>query len=358
MPRTTTRPGPGRPVSAAPRRRPASLRLEKRTASTVPARAGDPPPWGGGLAASAGGAGPADRDTLHSADDGGGAAGTVPTGRHHWSAGPRPRGSDHHHRLVRRVASVHQPGRRRHRAPADETGPGRGHGVGPRRRRRPRRGAGPDPEQARSVRGCAGGGRPVGARPATSLRRPAPALHRNRPRLSGARRGGAEGSDGRGPPVLPGPAPGPAGLSLAPTATRLAATPYFVMHRFGIERRRADTMRRAAAVAGRLERGAALDPVAARARLEAVPGVGPWTSAEVVRRSHGDGDSLSVGDYHHAADVCFALAGEQDGTDARMLELLEPYRPHRARVVLLLAAGGVRRPRRAPRARLRRIAAI
>ncbi|HZT67989.1 MAG TPA: hypothetical protein VFA11_19555 [Acidimicrobiales bacterium] len=154
------------------------------------------------------------------------------------------------------------------------------------------------------------------------------------------------------------PAPGPAGLILAPTATRLAATPYFVMHRFGIERRRADTMRRAAAVAGRLERGAALDPVAARARLEAVPGVGPWTSAEVVRRSHGDGDSLSVGDYHHAADVCFALAGEQDGTDARMLELLEPYRPHRARVVLLLAAGGVRRPRRAPRARLRRIAAI
>jgi hypothetical protein len=37
--------------------------------------------------------------------------------------------------------------------------------------------------------------------------------------------------------------------------------------------------------------------------------------------------------------VSSALAGERRGSDERMLELLEPYRGHRARVVRLLMAG-------------------
>ena len=38
--------------------------------------------------------------------------------------------------------------------------------------------------------------------------------------------------------------------------------------------------------------------------------------------------------------VCWALAGERNGTDERMLELLEPYAGQRARVVLLIERAG------------------
>ena len=49
------------------------------------------------------------------------------------------------------------------------------------------------------------------------------------------------------------PAPGPAGLFLPPTPKRLATTPSWVFHRANIERKRADTIRRAYAYAVRLE---------------------------------------------------------------------------------------------------------
>ena len=70
----------------------------------------------------------------------------------------------------------------------------------------------------------------------------------------------------------------------------------------------------------------------------AVPGIGPWTAAEVGVRALGDADAVSVGDFHLPNLVAFALAGEPRGTDARMLELLEPYRGQRARVVRLARA--------------------
>ena len=50
--------------------------------------------------------------------------------------------------------------------------------------------------------------------------------------------------------------------------------------------------------------------------------------------------------------------GGTDGDDDRMLELLEPYRGHRARVQRLVTLSGIGRARRAPRARIRSIASI
>src|SRR5439155_6536003 len=49
------------------------------------------------------------------------------------------------------------------------------------------------------------------------------------------------------------PAPGPVDLLLPPDPARVAATPYWAFHPFGVEQKRADTLRRVAAVAGRLE---------------------------------------------------------------------------------------------------------
>jgi 3-methyladenine DNA glycosylase/8-oxoguanine DNA glycosylase len=153
-------------------------------------------------------------------------------------------------------------------------------------------------------------------------------------------------------------APGPGGLTLPPDGKTLARTPYFVFHRFGLERRRAEAIRFAAAHESSLEAVTNLDLATGRTRLLALPGVGPWSSAEVMRTALGDADAVSVGDYHLPHMVAYAFTGEPKGSDDRMLELLEPYRGHRGRVQLLLEAGGVGPPRRGPRMPLRNLAAI
>ena len=158
--------------------------------------------------------------------------------------------------------------------------------------------------------------------------------------------------------LLGEPAPGPAPLLLPPPPERLAALPYHAFHPLGVERRRADTVRLVARNARRLEEAAAMEPADARRRLRALPGVGAWTAAEVALAALGDADAVSVGDYHLPHHVAWALAGEPRGDDDRMLELLEPYRGHRGRVLRLLVAGAPGPPRFGPRLPLRDIASI
>jgi hypothetical protein len=146
------------------------------------------------------------------------------------------------------------------------------------------------------------------------------------------------------------PAPGPVPLRVPPAPERIAGTPSWAFHRWGVERKRADTVRRACAVAGRLE--------ASPDRLELVPGIGPWTAAEVRRLALGDADAVSVGDYHVPSLVSWALAGEPRGDDARMLELLAPYAGHRGRVQRLLEVAGPHAPRFGPRLPLQHIARL
>jgi hypothetical protein len=56
--------------------------------------------------------------------------------------------------------------------------------------------------------------------------------------------------------------------------------------------------------------------------------------------------------------VAWALAGEPRADDARMLELLEPYRGQRGRVQRYLEVGRITAPRYGPRMAPRSIAAI
>ena len=151
-------------------------------------------------------------------------------------------------------------------------------------------------------------------------------------------------------------APGPGDLLLPPAPSILASLPYHAFHPLGVERRRADVIRRAAARAGWLD--AATSAEEATARLRSLPGIGAWTAAEVVRCTFGDPDAVSVGDFHVPNTVAFALAGEPRADDARMLELLEPYRGQRGRVQRLLEVGGITAPRYGPRMAPRSIAAI
>ena len=154
------------------------------------------------------------------------------------------------------------------------------------------------------------------------------------------------------------PAPGPEPLRLPPSAATLAALPYFELHPFGLERRRAELLRRIGRHGERIESWTALAPEDARARLQAIPGIGPWTAAEATRVAFGDPDAVSVGDAHIPDLVSWALAGEPRADDARMLEILAPYAGQRARVVRLLEASGIRIPRFGPRFAPRRIGRI
>jgi len=151
------------------------------------------------------------------------------------------------------------------------------------------------------------------------------------------------------------PAPGPHGLRLMPPPERLAALPSWTYHQAGLEARRAATLRRVAHRAEWLEATRLLPLEVAYRRLLSIPGIGPWTAAEVASRALGDPDAVSVGDFHLPSVVAWALAGEARADDARMLELLEPYRGQRARVIRLLEASEMRVPRFGPRLPLRSI---
>ena len=70
----------------------------------------------------------------------------------------------------------------------------------------------------------------------------------------------------------------------------------------------------------------------------------------------GDADAVPVGDYHLPHSIGFALEGTARSTDDRMLELLEPYRGHRARVIRLITYAGIGAPKFGPHKPLRKIA--
>jgi 3-methyladenine DNA glycosylase/8-oxoguanine DNA glycosylase len=154
------------------------------------------------------------------------------------------------------------------------------------------------------------------------------------------------------------PAPGPEPLRLQPAPAVLATVPTYAFHPLGLEARRAGVIRESARRARRLEEALDMEPGQAMRRLQAIPGVGPWTAAEVAAVALGDPDAVSVGDYHLANTVAWALAGEPRADDERMLELLEPFAGHRGRVVRLIEAAGISAPRFGPKLRLQPIAGI
>jgi 3-methyladenine DNA glycosylase/8-oxoguanine DNA glycosylase len=150
-------------------------------------------------------------------------------------------------------------------------------------------------------------------------------------------------------------APGPEHLDLwvQPSAETLRMVPSWEWLRLPVDGGRSRPLVAAARVAPALERAGALSHAEVDRRVRTLPGIGVWTSAEVRARALGDADAVSFGDYHVAADVGWALVGEQVDDDA-LAELLEPYRPHRYRVQRLVEAARLGRPRRGPRMAPRR----
>jgi len=152
------------------------------------------------------------------------------------------------------------------------------------------------------------------------------------------------------------PAPGPCELRLPPSPEVVAAHSYVDLHRFNVERRRADAILLAARRANRLEEAAAMEPPEARTRLSALPGLGAWTATSVITATHGDPDTIVLRDYGLPTMVNYAFTGDarrlpaDDGGDEIMCRHLAPWSGHRQRIVRLLFTVGVGLPRRGPRA--------
>ncbi len=147
----------------------------------------------------------------------------------------------------------------------------------------------------------------------------------------------------------PAPGPAPERMYVMPAPRTWALIPSWEWHRAGVDNKRASTILRAVRVAARLEEAVSFEPVRAQERLELVSGIGPWTSAEVVQRSHGAADSVTVGDLHLPGIVGYALAGDRDADDAVMLSLLEPYAGQRHRAARFILLSGRVPGRRVPK---------
>lgn len=145
----------------------------------------------------------------------------------------------------------------------------------------------------------------------------------------------------------PAPGPAPLGMRVAPSAAAWRKVASWEWHRAGVGPQRSDTVMRIAAVGDSLERAADDTIPDAMRKLRGIPGIGVWTAAETVQRSHGDPDAVSVGDFHLSKAVGWALIGERVDDDG-MLELLEPWRGHRQRVVRLIEASGIGYERHGP----------
>lgn len=146
----------------------------------------------------------------------------------------------------------------------------------------------------------------------------------------------------------PGPTPRP--MFAPPTVDGWRRIPSWSWHQAGVEPPQSRAIVRAADRGQRISDVVLAAPTGAdRDRiLTSLPGIGAWTSAETRIRALGDPDAVSVGDYHLAHEVGFALTGSRTDDDG-MLELLAPWSGHRQRVIRLILASGVREARRGPR---------
>lgn len=144
------------------------------------------------------------------------------------------------------------------------------------------------------------------------------------------------------------PAPGDGGGWVLPSPERTAELGYADFHELGVERKRAEILRRAAREMSRFPDTRTAAPQVIEARLAKLRGIGPWTIAMVTATALGNADAVPVGDYHLPNTIAWHLAGEERASDERMLELLEPWAGHRWRVVRLAKSLGSA-PKRGPR---------
>lgn len=149
--------------------------------------------------------------------------------------------------------------------------------------------------------------------------------------------------------AAPGPDPE---LRVMPEPRRLARLPLHEYAAEGVEQKRARVITAVCTSHRRIHELLEMPIEDAERRLRAFPGVGPWTAGMTLGYALGHADAAPTGDLGLPHLVSYALAGEPRGSDERMLELLEPFRPHRFRVIRMLMESGVRAPSTRPGGKL------
>jgi 3-methyladenine DNA glycosylase/8-oxoguanine DNA glycosylase len=145
-------------------------------------------------------------------------------------------------------------------------------------------------------------------------------------------------------------APGPHdGMYVMPEPRTWCRIPSWEWHRAGVDSKRSAAVIRAAQRAPRLEEAASMELDDAMARLQLIPGIGPWTAAETLQRSNGHPDAVTVGDLHLPRIIGYSLTGARDTDDEEMLKLLAPYAGQRHRAARLILLAGRSPARRQPR---------
>lgn len=159
----------------------------------------------------------------------------------------------------------------------------------------------------------------------------------------------------------PGPNPGPIsgqrhperGLMVPPSAQTLSRLPVYAYVPLGVLGKQARTIRAAAASAHQIEALLERAPAEAYVGLQRIRGIGPWTAAFALATAMGWSDAVPENDLHLPREVAWALTRVRDADDAKMLALLEPFRPHRWRAIQLIRLAKLGPPRRRPRRGMR-----
>lgn len=129
------------------------------------------------------------------------------------------------------------------------------------------------------------------------------------------------------------------GLLAFPSATVLSKAPPHALEGMGIDPRRSRILLTLAKELRLHPLTPAMTHEQLRLRLSRIPGIGPWTLEMFMGFGAADTDAAITGDLKIPHFVSHALTGEPRSTDQRMLELLEPFRPQRFRVIRLLTLG-------------------
>lgn len=147
----------------------------------------------------------------------------------------------------------------------------------------------------------------------------------------------------------PAPGPGPElGLWVPPDFSSIRSIPSWDWRRFPVDHQRARTLIAATRSPELLVGGSGTPSDEFAARIQKIPGIGVWTSAEVRARAFGDADAVSFGDFHVARNIGFALTGAAVADDD-LADLLAPYAGHRYRVQRLVELADLSPPRHGPR---------
>ena len=145
------------------------------------------------------------------------------------------------------------------------------------------------------------------------------------------------------------PAPGPSGLTLPLSFDQLRRIPTHAYQKAGVIQNRIPTLREIGRLGSRIDDWLKESTERYLRLVQTLPHMGPWTARHTLAVAMGHPDVIVPHDYALPHTVCWALTGQPRGTDRQMVDLLEPFRGNRWRVVRLLWALNISAPRRGPR---------